>query len=85
MPRERHFSEERAGVRKLDRDRRKGTVEETGVILVKAGLYVRDGRGHGDVRRTNVRSTILGFEVLIDHGADEVIEAEIVLLMSGFI
>ena len=27
----------------------------------------------------------LGFEFLIDHGTDEVIEAEIVLLLSGFV
>ena len=40
-----HFAEEGARVREFDRDRRQGIVEETGVVLVKAGLYVWDRRG----------------------------------------
>ena len=40
------FAEERAGMGELDRDRRQGASKETGVELVKAGLYVRDRRGH---------------------------------------
>ena len=40
-----HFAEEGARVRELDRDRRQGRSKETGVELIKAGLYVRDRRG----------------------------------------
>lgn len=35
------FAEKSAGIRELYGDRRKGTTEETGVVLVKTGLYVR--------------------------------------------
>ena len=41
-----HLAEEGAGVREFDRNRRQGRSKETGVELVKAGLYVRDRRGH---------------------------------------
>ena len=40
-----HLAEESAGVREFDRDRRQGRSKETGVELIKAGLYVRDGGG----------------------------------------
>ena len=40
-----HFAEEGAGVREFNRNRRQGRSKETGVELVKAGLYVRDRRG----------------------------------------
>ena len=40
-----HFAEAGARVRELDWDRRQGRSKETGVELVKAGLYVRDGGG----------------------------------------
>ena len=40
-----HFAEEGARVREFDRDRRQGRSKETGVELIKAGLYVRDGGG----------------------------------------
>lgn len=40
-----HFAEEGAGVREFDRNRWQGRSKETGVELVKAGLYVRDGGG----------------------------------------
>ena len=40
-----HFAEEGARVREFDRNRRQGRSKETCVELVKAGLYVRDGRG----------------------------------------
>ena len=36
------FAEEGAGVGEFDADRRKGTGKETGVVLVKTGLYVRN-------------------------------------------
>ena len=42
-----HFAEEGARVREFDRDRRQGRSKETGVELIKAGLYVRDGGGQG--------------------------------------
>jgi len=38
------LAEKRAGVGQLNGDGRKGTAEETGVVLVEAGLYVGDGR-----------------------------------------
>ena len=41
-----YFAEEGAGVRQFDRDRRKGTGKETGVVGVKARLYVRDRGDH---------------------------------------
>ena len=44
--REGHLAEESARVREFDRDRRQGIVKETGVELVKAGLYIRDSWGH---------------------------------------
>ena len=40
------FPQECAGMGKLDRDGRKPTAEEAGVVLVKAGLYVGDGWDH---------------------------------------
>ena len=40
-----HFAEEGARVREFDRDRRQGRSKETGVELIKAGLYVWDRRG----------------------------------------
>ena len=40
-----HLAEEGARVREFDRDWRQGASKETGVELVKAGLYVRDRGG----------------------------------------
>ena len=40
------FAEERAGMGELDRDRRKGATEEADIVLVKAGLYVRNRWDH---------------------------------------
>lgn len=40
-----HLAEESARVREFDRDWRQGRSKETGVELVEAGLYVRDGGG----------------------------------------
>lgn len=36
------FAQKRAGVTEFDTDRRKSTTEETGVVLVEMGLYVRN-------------------------------------------
>ena len=40
-----HFAEEGARVREFDRNQRQRRSKETGVELVKAGLYVWDGGG----------------------------------------
>lgn len=40
-----HLAEEGASVREFDLNRRQGRSKETGVELVKAGLYVWDGGG----------------------------------------
>ena len=40
------LSQETFGIGQFDRDRRQCTPEKTGVIFVKSGLYVVDGRCH---------------------------------------
>ena len=44
--REGNFAEEGAGIGEFDADRRKSIGKETGVVLVKTGLYVGDGGNH---------------------------------------
>ena len=65
-------------MRESDRDRRKPTAKEAGIVLVKAGLYVRNGW-------FQLLIDDLGLEFLIDHGTNEIIEAEIVLLLAFFV
>ena len=48
------FAEESAGMGKLDGNGRERPAEEAGVVFIKAGLNIRDGGLHVDVRRTNV-------------------------------
>ena len=40
------LSQETFGIGQFDRDRRQCTPEKTGVVLIKSGLYVVDGRCH---------------------------------------
>ena len=44
-----HFAQESAGIRELDRDRRKGAGEEAGVVLVEALLNIFFGRNQGNL------------------------------------
>lgn len=41
------FTKESTGIGEFDTNRGKGTGKETGVVLVKTGLDVWDGRNHG--------------------------------------
>ena len=61
------------GIGQFDGHRRECARKKAGVELIEAGLDIRDGGYH------------LGFEFLVDHGADEVIETEIVFRAASFV
>ena len=51
------FAEESASIGEFDGDRWQGPGKETGVILIKAGLYVIDSWNHTKVQRYNKKMT----------------------------